>query len=49
MTGGVGERDELSSTAMVQGNGSVLHGPDLPSKGAWYCMLDLLDGRIMLI
>ena len=48
MTGGVGG-DNLSSTEMVYGNGSVVRGPPLPSKRYGHCMVDLLDGRIMII
>ena len=49
VTGGSVGRNTLSSTEMVYGDGSVVHGPDLPSLRHGHCMVDLLDGRIMLI
>ena len=49
VTGGLDGRNRLSSTEMVHGDGSVVHGAAIPSKRYGHCMVDLLDGRIMLI
>ena len=50
MTGGAPYAGKsLSSTEIVYGDGSVVRGPPLPSARFGHCMVDLLDGRIMLI
>ena len=49
VTGGGHGSNDLSSTEMVHEDGSVVQGPPLPSARQAHCMVDLLDGRIMLI
>ena len=50
MTGGLDSgHKRLKSTEFVHGNGSVLQGPDLPSPRSGHCMVDLKDGRVMII
>ena len=34
---------------MIYSNGKVTEGPDLPSKRSAHCMVNLLDGKIMIL
>ena len=50
MTGGYSARGrELSSTEFIYVNGSVIQGPELPKGRYGHCMVDLRDGRYMII
>ena len=48
ITGGWNGRESVKSTEFVFENGTVIQGPDLPSARDGHCMVDLLDGRIIL-
>ena len=50
-SGGLGNypRELLSSTEFVYGDGSVVQGPALPTARRNHCVVDLLDGRSMII
>ena len=47
--GGYPTRELLSSTEFVYGDESVVQGPSLPTGRYAHCVVDLLDGRSMVI
>ena len=49
ITGGHDKHKTLKSTEYLYSNGSVFHGPDLPHGRQAHCMVDLLDGRVMIL
>ena len=48
VTGGQ-SRGDLASTELIHPNGTVTNGPSLPAARHGHCMVNLPDGRILII
>jgi len=49
VTGGITFGDSLKSTEFIHADGTVEQGPDLPSSRIGHCMVDLQNGKYMII